>query len=92
MILILPISITTAFGTASTLVKSVLLKYSNTNKLVFTYISYFVVFAILGFVFSKNYGLVGFTIANLISKIFLWILFIVLLITSSKRNALNNEN
>lgn len=92
MILILPISITTAFGTASTLVKSVLLKYSNTNKLVFTYISYFVVFAILGFVFSKNYGLVGFTIANLISKIFLWILFIVLLITSSKRNVLNNEN
>lgn len=90
LILILPISITTAFGTASTLVKSVLLKYSNTNKLVFTYIAYFIVFAILSFILSKIYGLLGFTIANLISKIFLWILFIVLLITSSKRKIEKN--
>ena len=82
LILILPVAITTAFGTAATLIKSVLLKYSNTNKLVFTYITYFVILAILGYALSKTNGLVGFTIANLIAKIILWILFIILLLTS----------
>lgn len=84
LILILPISITTAFGTASTLVKSVLLKYSNTNKLVFTYIAYFILFAMTSIILSKIYGLIGFAIANLVCKIFLWGLFIILLIMSSK--------
>lgn len=82
LILILPVAITTAFGTAATLIKSVLLKYSNTNKLVFTYITYFVILAILGYTLSKTNGLVGFTIANLVAKIVLWLLFIVLLLTS----------
>lgn len=81
-ILILPIAITTAFGTAVALIKSVLLKYSKTNRLVVIYIVYFVIFAILGYTLSKSNGIVGFTIANLISKIVLWILFIVLLLIS----------
>lgn len=84
MALILPIAISTAFGTASTLIKSVLLKYSNTNKLVGTYIIYFIIFSIAGYFLSKSYGLVGFTIANLISSIVLWLLFTILLITSKK--------
>ena len=82
MPLILPIAISTAFGTASTLIKSVLLKYSNTNKLVFTYIVYFVIFAIAGYFLSKFYGLVGFAVANLICTVVLWLLFTILLITS----------
>ncbi len=81
-VLIIPIAITTSFGTAATLIKSVLLKYSNTNRLVVTYIVYFAVLAILGYSLSKSNGIVGFTIANLISKIILWILFIVLLLVS----------
>lgn len=91
LVLIIPIAITTAFGTASTLIKSVLLKYSNTNKLVGTYVVYFIVFAILGFYLSKTNGLVGFTIANLISKIILWALFIILLLIS-KNNKKIVEN
>lgn len=83
-ILILPIAITTAFGTASTLIKSVLLKYSNTNRLVGSYIIYFAIFAVLGYFLSKSNGIVGFTVANLISKIVLWILFIVLLLTAKE--------
>lgn len=82
--LILPISITTAFGTAAALIKSVLLKYSNTNKLVFTYIIYFIIFIGLGYFFSKTAGLQGFAIANLISRIILWGLFIILLLSSKK--------
>ena len=84
--LILPIAITTAFGTATTLIKSVLLKYSNTNKLVITYIIYFAIFAVLGYSLSKTNGLIGFTIANLICKIILWLLFIVLLLVSKKED------
>lgn len=92
--LIIPIAVTTAFGTAATLVKSVLLKYSNTNKLVFTYILYFTIFIILGYFLSKFNGLVGFTTANLISKIILWLSFIVLLIKSRKEinKEQTNEN
>ena len=85
LVLILPIAITTAFGTAATLIKSVLLKYSKTNKLVFAYIVYFIIFAILGYFMSKTQGLVGFTIANLISKVILWGLFIILLFTSKNK-------
>ena len=85
LVLIIPIAITTAFGTSATLIKSVLLKYSNTNNLVITYILYFVIFAILGYNLSRFHGLIGFTIANLIAKIILWVLFIILLITSKEQ-------
>lgn len=85
--LIIPIAITSGFGTAATLVKSVLLKFSNTNKLLFAYILYFCIFIGLGYFCSKSYGLTGFAIANMISKIILWGLFIVLLLVSKKEEA-----
>lgn len=84
LILIIPIALTTAFSIAATLIKSVLLKYSNTNKLVGTYFIYFAVFAVLSFSLSKSNGLQGFAIANLISRILLWLMFIILLIVSKK--------
>lgn len=87
LILIIPIALTTAFSIAATLIKSVLLKYSNTNKLVGTYFIYFIVFVILSYYLSKSNGLQGFAIANLISRIFLWLLFIILLIVSKKEEA-----
>lgn len=86
LVLIIPIAITTAFGTSATLIKSVLLKYSNTNNLVITYILYFAIFSLLGYNLSKSQGLIGFTVANLIAKIILWGLFIILLIISKKEN------
>ena len=84
LILIIPIAITSGFGTASTLIKSVLLKFSNTNKLLITYIIYFIIFMLLGYTFSKSNGLQGFAIANMISRIILWISFIILLVVSKK--------
>ena len=87
LILIIPISLTTAFSIAATLIKSVLLKYSNTNKLVGTYFLYFIIFVVLSYFLSRSKGLQGFAIANLISRIFLWILFIVLLTVSKKEEA-----
>ena len=89
--LIIPIAITTAFGTASTLVKSVLLKYSNTNSLVITYIVYFILFVILGYKLSQSYEIIGFAMANLISKIVLWIGFIILLLTSKTKKEQESE-
>lgn len=89
LILIIPIAITSGFGTASTLIKSVLLKYSNTNKLLITYIVYFVIFMILGYNFSKIGGLQGFAIANMISRIILWGFFVILLIISKKEDVVN---
>lgn len=91
LILIIPIAITSGFGTAAVLIKSVLLKYSNTNKLLITYVSYFIVFIMLGYYLSKLNGLQGFAIANLISRIILWILFNILLIVSLKRGEENER-
>lgn len=79
LILIIPISIASGFGTAVTLIKSVLLKFSNTNKLVISYVIYMIIFMICGYTFSKNNGLMGFALANLISKVILWISFVILL-------------
>lgn len=84
LILIIPIAIASGIGTAATLIKSVLLKFSNTNKLVISYFIYLIIFMICGYSFSKNYGLMGFAIANLISKIVLWISFIILLTTTKE--------
>lgn len=87
LVLIIPISIASGFGTASTLIKSVLLKFSNTNKLVISYVVYLIAFMIFGYTFSKNFALMGFAIANLISKVILWISFVILLITAKKEEA-----
>lgn len=84
LILIIPISLTTAFSIATALIKSVLLKYSNTNRLVGTYFIYFAIFMFLSYNLSRTMGLQGFAIANLISRILLWILFVILLIVSKK--------
>ena len=61
-----------------------LLKFSNTNKLVYVYIIYLIVFMLTGYGFSKTNGLLGFSIANLISRLILLILFIWLLFVSKK--------
>lgn len=87
LILIIPIAVTSAIGTAASLIKSVLLKFSNTNKLVFTYIVYLIIFIICGYYFSKTNGLIGFAIANLISRIVLLAMFVWLLIVSKKEEA-----
>lgn len=82
--LIIPIALTTAFSIAASLIKSVLLKYSNTNKLVITYFIYFAIFVLFSYFLSKSNGLQGFAFANLISRIILWGMFIILLILSKK--------
>lgn len=81
MSLIILISIISGVSTATSLTKSILLKFSDTFKLLIVYIFYFVIFIILAYTLSKFKGLIGFTIANLISRFILWIIFIILLIS-----------
>ena len=90
--LIIPIAIASGFGTAATLTKSVLLKYVDTNKLLGSYIVYFVILTSFGFLMSKTWGLTGFAIANLSSKIILCIMFIVLLIITIKKGEMKVED
>lgn len=89
VILIIPIAITSAIGTAASLIKSVLLKFSDTNQLVFTYVIYLVVFMLCGYNLSKTNGLIGFTFANLISKTILFVMFIYLLLRTKKEEVKN---
>lgn len=79
MVLTILVSISTAFGTASTFIKSVLLKFAKTTNMIIVYIIYFIILIVLGIELSKLYALLGFAIAIVISKMTLWISFVVLL-------------
>ena len=57
-ILIILISISTAFGTAGAFTKTILIKYTKTANLVGIYIMYFIVLSILGIILSKIYSLI----------------------------------
>lgn len=57
-ILVILISISTAFGTAGAFTKTILIKYTKTANLVGIYIMYFLVLSILGIILSKIYSLI----------------------------------
>ena len=57
-ILVILISISTAFGTAGAFTKTILIKYTKTANLVGVYIMYFIVLSILGIILSKIYSLI----------------------------------
>lgn len=80
MVLIIPACIAVAFSTATTITKAVLLKFVKSATLVVTYIVYFIVFIILALTMSNKFGLIGFAYANAISKIGMWIAYIMILI------------
>ncbi len=84
-ILIITTSMVTAIGVAVSLVKSVLLKFCSANKLVIAYFIYFIVLIIASYFLSRKIDLIGFTIANIISKTVLLLCFIVMLINSKSK-------
>lgn len=57
-IMVILISISTAFGTAGAFTKTILIKYTKTANLVGIYIMYFIVLSILGIILSKIYSLI----------------------------------
>ena len=57
-ILVILISISTAFGTAGAFTKTILIKYTKTANLVGIYLMYFIVLSILGIILSKIYSLI----------------------------------
>ena len=89
MVIILPICIGAAFNTVATLVKAILMKYVESKKMVHIYVSYIAILIVLAIFMSNLYGIVGFAYSTAISKIALWILFILTLNKVSKQNILN---
>lgn len=77
--LIIPVCIGLAFSTVSSLVKSVLLKYVQSKKLVITYLIYFAIFILISIPMSKWQGVVGFAYATAIAKFILWLEFLWIL-------------
>ena len=89
MILIIATSIATSLGVAASFVKSVLLKFCSANKLVISYFVYFLVFILSAYLLSHKFNLIGFSIANIISKCVLLVCFIIMLVKILKIK--NNE-
>lgn len=77
--LLIPVCISIGISSVISLVKAILLKYSNSNSLVKVYIVHFVILIIMAIFLSKYYGIIGFAYANVISKIVLWIGFVYML-------------
>lgn len=78
--LIIPMSIATAFNCCASLTKSILLKVSNTKYIIYIYIVHFIFLSVIGYIGSKQGGVQGFTIATAISKMELWLSFMLLLV------------
>lgn len=79
MALIIPSCIAVAFATATTITRAVLLKFVKSESLVKIYVIYFAIFIMLAIWLSTQYGLLGFAYANVISKIEMWIAYIIVL-------------
>lgn len=77
--IIIPICMALAFGTVSSIVKAIVLKYMESKKVVKVYILYFIIFIISAIIMSKYMGLIGFAYANVISKFSIWVMFLLLL-------------
>lgn len=79
LLIIIPISIGAGFAFATSIIKAVILKYIDSKKTLSSYIKYFISFIILSIILSKFYGLMGFALANMLSRVILFVLFIEVL-------------
>lgn len=89
MKLILPICISVAFGTVTSIVKAILMKYIESKKLVTSYILYIIVLLISATLMSYSFGIIGFAYATAIAHISLWIMFIFILNKATKKGENN---
>ena len=85
--LILPICISAAFGTVTSVVKAILMKYIESKKLVTSYILYIIVLLISATLMSYSFGIIGFAYAT--AHISLWIMFIFILNKATKKGENN---
>lgn len=73
------LSISGAISFASSMMKSFVVRYSKSIKLVNVYLIHIIVFTVFGYVGVKLYGLTGFVISTIFSRLQLLIAFIVIL-------------
>ena len=74
--IIIPIAISVGIGTASSLIRSLVLKYRKSTELLSIYIQYTLVFIFASIAFSNIWGLFGFAISGIVSKTYLLAAFI----------------
>jgi O-antigen/teichoic acid export membrane protein len=75
--IVVPIAASVGIGTASSLIRSLVLKYRKSTELLSIYINYTVVFIVFSFAFSYIWGLFGFAISCAITRTYLLCLFVV---------------
>ena len=89
--IIIPISIGAGFSFVSSIIKAFVLKYINSKKILKTYIKYLASFVVFSLILSHFYGLFGFALANMISRIVLFMLFINVLMSIKKEENTNER-
>ena len=82
--IMIPVSIGVGLAFVTALIKAVLLKLVNSKILLKTHIIYIIIFVLTSIGFSHLFGLVGFAISGVISKLYLLIAFCRLLARTKK--------
>lgn len=82
--IMIPVSIGVGLAFVTTLIKAILLKLIDSNSLLKIHIVYIIIFVLTSIGFSHLFGLVGFAISGVVSKLYLLIAFCRLLIKIKK--------
>ena len=92
--IIMPISLTLGFSVGMTIMKSFVMKFLQSRHLVIMYIAYILLFVASSIYLSNYIGLFGFALACLISKIFIYMEFIIstFMVTRKTKKIISNEN
>lgn len=89
--IIVILSISGSISFVSSMMKSFVVRYSKSTKLVNVYLIHIFLFSLLGFIGAKVYGLNGFIFSTIISRFQLWLSFVILLYKILKREYKNDK-
>lgn len=89
--IIVLLSISGSISFVSSMMKSFVVRYSKSTKLVNVYLIHIVLFTLLGYVGAKIYGLNGFIISTIFSRFQLWLSFVILLYRILKKEYKNDK-
>lgn len=83
------LSISGSISFVSSMMKSFVVRYAKSIKLVNIYVIHIIIFAVFGFIGAKVYGLNGFIVSTIITRFQLWLSFLILLYKIIKKETDN---
>lgn len=83
--LIIMFSLSGSISFVTSMMKSFVIRFSKSIKLVNVYLTHIILFTILGYFGAKYFGLFGFVLSTILSRIQLWVSFVIILYNILKK-------